>query len=583
MTPMRYFDHHIAIPLLALTLLLASGCHGNVSTSEPATESTSSTMVTLRTSVIGTMTSRAVTESNAEPLARSGEGEVHVFNLWLAKEGWMQGVPDKTNAPIYQATFKVNGVQKPSEERDYTILLNGHTLPLNTLSRSEQTTIGLDQISLLMDDKGFTMTGAVNLSAVIMPDVVTPARRGDNVFPKDEALPVERVVSKAQLYKKSSLNVTAVPGTLTNLHWAIAGSGKQVYLYRNQAGDRTMGDDGLYDRLTTASDERDLMKLSDVIKNPDDEGNFVWKELSATASGKQSVAGGIYFYEHALKETEGQSKPYPRTIGYDKVTYAKVYGDLGTISKGKRGEFNEKASPTFSPMSRVVATEAEAQELTECEVEYLSMKVKKGKVETWEEMREYVKDASASDFEGHRWYWICVSDIPKWKDRLDEIKKQFDKSRFSIPDGLLDSHKDHTFFLMHDTPGTFYVGANGTIYDTLLAAIADGNKSARKFTGGRMVYLTPLNAQGEQGQIYNCDTRRNNIYDLEIQGVNGLGYNYDPVDPADPYIPKPNDNPLEPDPVIPPINDTEIPIRVKAMVLKWNYIHQSYDLLGETK
>ena len=580
---MRYFDHHIAIPLLALTLLLASGCHGNVSTSEPATESTSSTMVTLRTSVIGTMTSRAVTESNAEPLARSGEGEVHVFNLWLAKEGWMQGVPDKTNAPIYQATFKVNGVQKPSEERDYTILLNGHTLPLNTLSRSEQTTIGLDQISLLMDDKGFTMTGAVNLSAVIMPDVVTPARRGDNVFPKDEALPVERVVSKAQLYKKSSLNVTAVPGTLTNLHWAIAGSGKQVYLYRNQAGDRTMGDDGLYDRLTTASDERDLMKLSDVIKNPDDEGNFVWKELSATASGKQSVAGGIYFYEHALKETEGQSKPYPRTIGYDKVTYAKVYGDLGTISKGKRGEFNEKASPTFSPMSRVVATEAEAQELTECEVEYLSMKVKKGKVETWEEMREYVKDASASDFEGHRWYWICVSDIPKWKDRLDEIKKQFDKSRFSIPDGLLDSHKDHTFFLMHDTPGTFYVGANGTIYDTLLAAIADGNKSARKFTGGRMVYLTPLNAQGEQGQIYNCDTRRNNIYDLEIQGVNGLGYNYDPVDPADPYIPKPNDNPLEPDPVIPPINDTEIPIRVKAMVLKWNYIHQSYDLLGETK
>ena len=98
-----------------------------------------------------------------------------------------------------------------------------------------------------------------------------------------------------------------------------------------------------------------------------------------------------------------------------------------------------------------------------------------------------------------------------------------------------------------------------------------------------MVYLTPLNAQGEQGKIYNCDTRRNNIYDLEIQGVNGLGYNYDPVDPDDPYIPKPNDNPLEPDPVIPPINDTEITIKVRAKVLNWNYIHQSYDLLGETK
>ncbi len=154
-----------------------------------------------------------------------------MLNLWLAKEGWMQATPDTRNAPIYQATFKVNGVQNPSEKRDYTILLNGHTLPLNTLSRSEQTTIGLDQISLLMDEKGFTMTGAVNLSADIKPDVVTPARPGDNVFPKDEPLPVERVVSKAQLYKKSGFTPTGVPGTIANLHWAVAGSGKQVYLF----------------------------------------------------------------------------------------------------------------------------------------------------------------------------------------------------------------------------------------------------------------------------------------------------------------------------------------------------------------
>ena len=577
---MRYITHHIPASLLALTLLLASGCHGNVSTSEPATESTSSTMVTLRTSVIGSMTPRAVTESNAEPLAGSGEGDVHVFNLWLAKEGWMQGVPDKTNAPIYQATFKVNGVQKPSEERDYTILLNGHTLPLNTLSRSEQTTIGLDQISLLMDDKGFTMTGDVALKATIKPDITEPQRPDKNVFPTGEALPVERVVSKAQLYKKSSgFTTTGVPGTIANLHWAVAGSGKQVYLYRNNAGERTMGTDGLYDGLKTASAKSGLMKLSDVIKNPDDKGNFAWKELSATASEKQSVAGGIYFYEHALEETEGQSKPYPRTIGYDKVTYAKVYGDLGQISKGKRGEFNEKAFPYFSAMSRVVYTEEEARKLTTCEIPN-EPSTFKGSLETWEKMRKHLKDASASDFEGHRWYWICVSDIPKWKDRLDEIKKQFDKSRFSTPDAVMDSHKGHTFFLMHDTPGTFYVGANGIIYDTLLAARADGNKSARKYTGGRMVYMTPLNAQGEPDKIYNCDTRRNNIYDLEIQGVNGLGYNYDPVDPDDPYIPKPNDNPLEPDTKIPSVNNPLVAIRVKASIIKWNYIHQSYDLLG---
>ena len=110
---MRYFDHHIATPLLALTLLLASGCHGSVSTSEPAVESTSSTLITLSTSVIGTMTPRAVSETDAAPLAGSGEGDVEVLNLWLAKEGWMQATPDKSNAPTYQATFEINGVQKP--------------------------------------------------------------------------------------------------------------------------------------------------------------------------------------------------------------------------------------------------------------------------------------------------------------------------------------------------------------------------------------------------------------------------------------------------------------------------------------
>lgn len=532
---MRYITHHIPASLLALTLLLASGCRSNVSTSEPETESTSSTMVTLRTSVIGSMTPRAVTESNAEPLAGSGEGAVHVLNLWLAKEGWMQGVPDKTNAPIYQATFKVNGVQNP-EVRDYTILLNGHMLDLLGISRQASTTIDISEIAKLTDAEGFTMTGNVDLKATIKPDITEPQRPDNNVFPKDEPLPVERVVSKAQLYKKSGFTPTGVPGTIANLHWAVAGSGKQVYLYRNNAGERTMGTDGLYDGLSTAPAERGLMKLSDVIKNPDtDKGNFAWKELSATPSRTKSVTGGIYFYEHALKETKGQAKPYPRTIGYDKVTYAKVYGDLGKISKGKK--IKDGATPTegaYTPADLTTTT--------------------------------------AADFSGERKYDVTVT------------KAWYDKMKPTLGDQLTEAGGVYTQHMV-DTPGTFYVGANGIIYNKLLAAMADGNKSVRKYTGGRMVYLTPLNAQGEQGKIYNCDTRRNNIYDLEIQGVNGLGYNYDPVDPDDPYIPKPNDNPLEPDPYpeIPPINDTEITIKVRAKVLNWNYIHQSYDLLGETK
>ncbi len=529
---MRHLDRHIATSLLVLTLLLASGCH-SVTTGDPVTESNGATFVTLSTSVIGSMTPRAVSENDAAPLAGSGEGEVEVLNLWLAKEGWMQSVPDKTQAPIYQATFKITGVRQPSEERAYTVLLNGHKLSLHTLSLDKKTTIGLDQISSLMDERGFTMTGDVGLTANVKPDITEPHRPDNNVFPKDNALPVERVVSKAQLYEKSDFTVTGIPGTITNLHWAVAGSGKQVYLYRNQAGDRTMGTDGLYDHLTTASDESDLMKLSDVVKTADATGNFAWKELSGTASGKKSVAGGIYFYEHALKETKGKDTPYPRAIGYDKVTYAKVYGDLGKISKGKK--IKDGATPTegaYTPADLTTTT--------------------------------------AGDFSGERKYDVTVT------------KEWYDKMKATLGGQLAEAGGVYTLHMV-DKPGTFYVGFNGTIYNTLLAATADGNRSIRKYTGGRMVYLTPLNAQGETYKIYNCDTRRNNIYDLEVQGVNGLGDNYDPVDPNDPYIPKPNDNPLEPDTKIPPVNNPLVAIRVKARVLKWNYIHQSYDLMGAAK
>ena len=584
---MRYSFSFLATPLLVLPLLV-SGCHSSL---HREADPVGDTELTLSVSMLRNEAPRALLpeDQTLVPGAEgTGEDKVAQMQLWLEGEGPLfdeNPISLGADSRKYQGTFKLTSVESESTRR-LSVMLNGDGIVPTADFLSPDHKCELSELDQLIKPSGFTMTAEAGLTASLKPGVKDPSPTTGNYIPQaeDEALPVERVVSKAQLYQ-SGFTTTGLPGTIASksLRWAVAGSGKQVYLFRNHAGDLQMTAEanGRYKGLITASDENDLMKLSEEIKNPTDEGNFAWKPLSATPSGKQSVADGIYFYEHALEETEGQSKPYPRTIGYDKVTYAKVYGDLGKISKGKRGEFNEKAFPYFSAMSRVVYTEKDARKLTTSELPNAPGTFKRS-LETWEKMRKHVKDASSEDFMKDRWYWICVTEIPSWD--MAKKKELFDSSRFSIPD-LMDSHEGHTFFLMHDTPGTFYVGANGIIYDTLLAARADGNKSARKYAGGRMVYLTPLNAQGEPNKIYNCDTRRNNIYDLEIQGVNGLGYNYDPVDPKDPYIPKPDDNPLEPDPdpEIPPINNPEITIRVKATVLKWNYIHQSYDLLGETK
>ena len=536
---MRYITHHIPASLLALTLLLVSGCHSSL---HREADPIGDTELTLSVTMLRNEAPRALLpeDQTLVPGAEdTGEDKVAQMQIWLEGEG-----PRFDENPIslgagsrkYQGTFRLTSVEAESTRR-LSVMLTGAGIVPSADFLNPDHTCELSELDRLIRQSGFTMTAEAGLSANLKPGIKEPSPTTGNYIPQaeDEALPVERVVSKAQLYQSGFTQVD-VPGKVSNLRWAVAGSGKRVYLFRNHAGDLQMTAEakGLYKELKTASAESGLMKLSDVIKNPDtDKGNFAWKELSATASGKKSVAGGIYFYEHALEETEGQSKPYPRAIGYNKVTYAKVYADLGTISKGKK--VKDGATPTggaYTPADLTTTT--------------------------------------ANDFSGDREYDVIVTQ--KW----------YDKMKPTLGDQLTETDGVYTQHIV-DTPGTFYVGANGIIYNTLLAAMADGNKSARKYTGGRMVYLTPLNAQGEQGKIYNCDTRRNNIYDLEIQGVNGLGYNYDPVDPADPYIPKPNDNPLEPDPVIPPINDTEIPIRVKAMVLKWNYIHQSYDLLGETK
>lgn len=142
----------------------------------------------------------------------------------------------------------------------------------------------------------------------------------------------------------------------------------------------------------------------------------------------------------------------------------------------------------------------------------------------------------------------------------------------------------HWFFEVRDRVLDYYVGVNdGNVYNSLLAARAAGNTKSRKYTLGQAYYLVPFNAQrNDDGKIYNCDTRRNNIYDLRITAIDGMGHNYDPVDPHDPYMPKPEDNPDEPETTIPSINRDPQAIRIKARILKWNYIHYSADLKAMT-
>lgn len=97
------------------------------------------------------------------------------------------------------------------------------------------------------------------------------------------------------------------------------------------------------------------------------------------------------------------------------------------------------------------------------------------------------------------------------------------------------------------------------------------------YEGGRVVYRTLWNRvmDATETKTLNGNTRRNNIYVLNITAFAKIGMNYDPNDPTDPNIPKPNnpDEPITPpDGGDPTVDKQETYMRVTATILPWNKV-----------
>lgn len=420
--------------------------------------------------------------------------------------------------------------------------------------------------------------------------------------------------------------------------WVAVGGAKSAYLFRNHAGRRTLGnnsdaDHGFYTDLKTlsavdkASGSYGLFKLSDFVSMTGAEidaakanpilffhgfsGKFDSGEISKGYNGSgdesnngvsvkdSSHANAPYFLEHALNETKENRSSYPATITFADIAYAKILTQMKSV-RGWMVDASAAGLPFYykvtsgDPLEGQATTDIDGYTQLELSVPYQSPS----------SLKLVATDASGADGDqfAMRRYLVEVSE--EWynanKDKrypsnegqlnLDDPAQSslypsktgndlyhFVKLIFTNSDGSKDPR---WFFEVRDRQLDYYVGVNdGNVYNSLLAARVARNDKSRKYTLGQAYYLVPFNAQqNEAGKIYNCDTRRNNIYDLRITAIDGMGYNYDPVDPDDPYMPKPKDNPDEPKTAIPPVNKYPQTIRIKAQILKWNYIHYSADL-----
>lgn len=123
---------------------------------------------------------------------------------------------------------------------------------------------------------------------------------------------------------------------------------------------------------------------------------------------------------------------------------------------------------------------------------------------------------------------------------------------------------------------TFYRGAeDGLFYDSVEAAKLAKNTKVLTYTNGKCFYRALWNCQLDvDGKtVKSADTRRNNIYLLNIKEFGTIGTPWDPSDPNDPNLPKPNTPEEKEDGGDDPsIEKTETYMRVEASILPWNLL-----------
>lgn len=544
--------------LLALALPVLSGCHASVRGVEEPGGTERPTVLSLRvTAGLPGEGVRAVTDSqdpDVAPADGTGEGKITYMQVSMPRVGLLRQTtltPAGVDGKDYSARFELQLKQRV--KTSYAVLVGSQDLGLTKTDFTASQTVGSDRFLDVIHEDGFIQTSKSSVEEVtIEPGVTDPSDENGNFFKAE----VERIVAKVQVSQKDGLILTLPNiGTLTPLKYSMAGSAKKTYLFRDHAGSHTLvnetAESAIYTDFKSVIDGETvpldwdpkaghpfLQRVSDKEGTDYVLGGYYRtpKRVTVTnATAKPtSIDGGFYFYENSMFGGTKKVADKKGEIKYNRIAYAKVYTTLTPTNAYTQGSGGE----------RVVAS---ADEFTK--------------------EQSYIVDISKELYDKLR-------KDPAYRDRVS--------SGFEFIPGESGGRTVYDLRVT-DKPGTFYEGVDdGLLYLRLRDAVMLGkNTAVRKYDGGRMVYLVPMNRQLDPTKkfVNYCDTRRNNIYDLTIKGISGIGRNYDPVDPDDPNVPKPEDNPFEPptDPQI-PVEPADYLMRITAKVIKWNLVEKHYAL-----
>ncbi len=435
--------------------------------------------------------------------------------------------------------------QESTTAKKMNIILNGNTATESARALANSTIDTKDNLAMIADfasADGFTMTGATQ-SHPIFKKTKQEVYDGSDESANNFQFDVRRVLSKGVVvYNIADDDATVKAGTVTlgkisKEAGEITFSGKngatKFYLFDGEGKSAIAG--STYAASPADAATQGLFRMSNLaaqyatanskqvseVKNENLVAAYQAKKAVAldggfTAASQLTGKEGVYFFENTADSYTGDNMLH----GYDRFATAKVY-------------------VTFTP----------------------------AEVYSYDDADFITKDAYnelEDDATGKQAYKAV-----EYKTGKDTKETVYLKTAAEL--------KKNTAY---EVGKTYVLGQQtGKFYANKQSAIADGNKTAVTYAGGRGGYqaLWNVKALDAQKNPTNAETWRNSIYVLEINGFTGIPFAWDPSDPNDPNLPetpgddKPNvdDNPGQ---------GSSTYMRVKATVLQWKVSKRKVNL-----
>lgn len=335
--------------LLGLSLALATGCTGIHSTPEeidrPTTDGTTALRLAVAVAPQGTRAVDDGTTEGPDDPGTAGEQSISSMDILLKRDANSLTKKYKLTdlftpkdgvitSPVFAVDNSLVGDSKMA------VLLNSQ---LASPRLDPDATLSISNFSKFYREgtKDFLMTSTAGKTVTIKDDIRKEQVVADGT--NDFTIGVERVVSKLQVYRAADVTLTdevaADKGTLnvSNLKYAMAGSAKTVYLYRDHATEtKEMGDDQQYSGVTAIDTETtpDLQKVSDTYTGTS--ATALTANFTAKSVPTEKADNAIYFLENSYDKPITVRDQLP----YNRIAYVKVYG---TFQPSKWYIYNEDA------------------------------------------------------------------------------------------------------------------------------------------------------------------------------------------------------------------------------------------------